>query len=106
MNIRQQRFLHGPNVWAACPVLELTLEGNDAQAEQSATALADRLRDLQGKAGTPVALTTVRQGEAGVLAIVEFVEEAVVRAALEIALKLTASSPASEPTEDDLKRLR
>jgi cyanophycin synthetase len=94
MKIRESRFLHGPNVWAACPVLEIALEDVD---ESAAHAFAERVRDLQELAGTPVTFVAVRRSGEVVLAAVEFAEEPVARAALDIA---------ANPSADDVRRLK
>ena len=97
MKIRESRFLHCPNVWAACPVLEIAFDDVD---EPAAHTLAERIRNLQEVAGTPVMFVAVRRSGDVVRAAVEFAEEPVARAALEI-----AANPA-DPTADDIARLK
>ncbi|HEX3315333.1 MAG TPA: acetate--CoA ligase family protein [Gemmataceae bacterium] len=106
MKIRETRFLHGPNVWAACPVVEIVLDvdgepvGDDLPLAEAQT-LADEIRKLQESAGTPVSFVAARRLGPVVRAAVEFAEEPVARAALEIAERLPA-----QPTADDIRRLK
>src|SRR4051812_43182817 len=86
MKMRDLRVLRGPNVWAPCPVLEVAIE---AGGPALARALAAGARQLQEIAGTPVAFTAAREAGPGLaLAAVEFAEEPVARAAVEIAWRL------------------
>jgi cyanophycin synthetase len=101
MKIRESRFLHGPNVWAACPVLELVLEGDELSLEP-ARSLAERIRDLQEIAGTPVSFVAARRIGRVPLAAVEVAEESVAREALRLAVGL---QPPSAADIDDLKKL-
>ncbi|HEX3315304.1 MAG TPA: hypothetical protein VHR72_10460 [Gemmataceae bacterium] len=103
LEIRNLRILAGPNVWAACPVLEIVLAGNDADAAQALVAETLRLQEI---AGTPVAFSVVtRTATDGVVAAVEFAEEPVGRTALELAVRLLGPE-ATGPTEDDIQRLK
>ena len=110
MKIRESRFLHGPNIWAACPVLEVVLDVECEPAADDpplalAQALAAEIRRLQEVAGTPVSFVAARQSGERVLAAVEFAEEPIARAALEIAGRLLDGSGAA-PTADDVRRLQ
>jgi cyanophycin synthetase len=134
MNIRQLRVLLGPNRWAACPVLEVTLDLDDsasypshpirqtleqlgATAEADAAPLSDPARafawaglQLQNLAGTPVSFTAVRPSSqpGRFLAAVEFAEEPVGRAAVETAARLLRSAREGKALslEEDLRRLK
>jgi cyanophycin synthetase len=97
MNIRASRFLYGPNIWAACPVLEFVLVGDEP--DRAAALIAETLR-LQEIAGTPVRFSVLRQTTDALLAAVEFAEESVAREAL----RLAASS--QPPGADDIESLR
>ena len=97
MKIRESRFVHGPNVWAACPVIELTLIGEDLDR---AKALVAEILRLQEIAGTPVRYSEVRKSADGVLAAVEFAEEAVGREALRLAVG------SEQPGADEIKALK
>jgi cyanophycin synthetase len=101
MKVRQSRFLRGPNIWAPVRVFELALE----PAGSAGQVLVDQLRNLQDIAGTPVKFGAVRETASTLLVAVEYVEETVVQGALDIALRLLASSDPT-PTAADVARLR
>jgi cyanophycin synthetase len=103
MKVGLSRFLRGPNVWAAVPVFELTLEAG--VSNRDAQSLVDELRNLQNIAGTPVRFRSVRESGPVLLAAVEYVEETVVQGALTIALRLLASDSRT-PTDADVAQLR
>lgn len=108
MKIRHVRVLQGPNVWAACPVLEVVLDfaSSDADALSRAEALVAQARTLQNRAGTPVAFTAVGAMRNRLVSVaVEFVSAPLAREALEISCRLLASQ-AAEPTPDDMRRLK
>ncbi len=132
MNCRSLRCLRGPNVWAACPVIETVLALGGAAswpAEHIRHTLARLPADLavpaekgeaeafnlvalklQELAGTPVSFAAIRPtAEPGVFrTAVEFVEEPVGLAAVEIALRhlQAAGEGCTLPLDDDLRRLR
>lgn len=136
MKIRTIRELHGPNVWAEFPMLEVVLEDilSDAEIEAAlrrfpkillggedpfairdpqlalAQALVTGLLKLQEMAGTPVGFASTRKtSEAGVIrAAVQFASGPLAREAVAIAWRML-TSPANgpnEPTADDIQRLK
>lgn len=135
MKIRDVRVLRGPNVWAACPVLEIVLDLEDFRSDGEARsvlrqfveglldgeggdgttaiahALAAATAKLQAIAGTPVTFFAARDmARPGlVLAAVEFAAEAVAREALDIAWRLLVT-PADDgplrPTAGEVRRLK
>src|SRR5689334_9894882 len=109
MNIRKVRVLQGPNVWAACPVLEVDLDVAGTDPLALAESLVAEARQPQKLAVTPVSFTAVRHAGPGrVLAAVEFAASSVAKEAIEIACRLLTApgSTPVQPTDDDLKRLR
>jgi cyanophycin synthetase len=107
MKIRELRVLNGPNAWDSCPVLEIVFDedagpAGDDGAVARAHAFVDQVRDLQEIAGTPVGFAAARRSGSLVIAAVEFAEEPVARAALEIAGRLEGASPSAE----DVTRLK
>lgn len=137
MNLRRVRTFSGPNLWAACPIVEVTL-AFDGESEEAIRRTCDRLRDdfsdlpaepseapaslrlvrafawvaadLQRRASTPVAFTTVRLDKAtGELVVaVEFAAEPVGRAAVEAAWRLVTAAHQGlpSPLAEELPRLQ
>jgi cyanophycin synthetase len=138
MNIDSFRWFRGPNIWAACPVLEVVLDLREVETwnadrlhlvvgrflpdqlippllgEETAAVLlghvfGEGLRKLQTLAGTPVSgLWVAPTSQSGTVRVaVEFAEEPVALAALEIARRLlqAAREGPAVLTPAELKRL-
>lgn len=142
MKVSSCRCLHGPNVWAACPVLELALDfsadgvadgellqqmpdrfaaalpgwtpvpraATDSPLAALARLFTHGVLHLQTEAGNPVAFAAVRATSRAttILAAIEFVEEPVGRAAVDVAAQLLEAARAGQslPLEEERRRLQ